>query len=114
MSKRSFSSLAMMLLVPAPVSGAGHEGPRWWCGWRSGSHGHQHNIKLIVQLASGKENVAQQIEGLIKTKIGPNGLEGIYLKRPFGDGRIGKEIEDVAGVIMLPIADHRFLVCSRI
>jgi hypothetical protein len=65
------------------------------------------NIKLVVELA-GRENVAQQIEGLIKTKIGPNGLEGIDPKRPFGGyARIGKEIEDVAGVIMLPIADEK-------
>jgi hypothetical protein len=65
------------------------------------------NLKLVVSLA-GRENMAQQIEGLIKTKLGPNGLEGIDPKRPFGFyAKIGKEVEDVIGAVMIPIADEK-------
>jgi hypothetical protein len=63
------------------------------------------NVKLVVSLA-GRENIAQQIEGLIKTKVGPKGLEGIDPKRPFGAyARFSEELQ-VAGVVMLPIADE--------
>jgi len=65
------------------------------------------NVKQIVALA-GRENVAQQIEGLIKTKIGPNGIEGIDLKRPFGGyARVGSDFSDIMGAVMLPIADEK-------
>ena len=63
------------------------------------------NVKLVVALA-GRENIAQQIEGLIKTKVGPKGLEGIDPKRPFGGyARFSEELQ-VAGVVMVPIADE--------
>lgn len=65
------------------------------------------NIKLVVALA-GKENVAEQIEGLIKTKIGPNGLEGIDPKRPFGGYlRLSKDFEVPVGAVLVPIADEK-------
>jgi hypothetical protein len=65
------------------------------------------NVKQIVALA-GRENMAQQIEALIKTKIGENGIEGIDLKRPFGGyARMGKDFGDVVGAIMVPIADEK-------
>src|SRR5713101_4229696 len=64
------------------------------------------NVKLVVALA-GRENIAQQIEGLIKTKVGPKGLEGIDPKRPFGGyARFTEELEVPAGVLMVPIADE--------
>jgi hypothetical protein len=63
------------------------------------------NVKLVVSLA-GRDNIAQQIEGLIKTKVGPKGLEGIDPKRPFGGyARFSEELQ-VAGVAMIPIADE--------
>src|SRR5262245_27883797 len=65
------------------------------------------NIKLVVALA-GKENLADQIEGLIKTKIGPDGLVGIDPKRPLGGYvRLSKELEVPAGALMIPIADEK-------
>lgn len=65
------------------------------------------NIKLVVALA-GKENVAEQIEGLIKTKIGADGLVGIDPKRPLGGYvRLSKELEVPAGAVMIPIADEK-------
>jgi hypothetical protein len=65
------------------------------------------NVKQIVALA-GQENLATQIEGVIKSRIGPNGIEGIDLKRPFG-GYIGsaRDLGDVNGALMIPIADEK-------
>jgi hypothetical protein len=64
------------------------------------------NVKRIVSLA-GRENQATQIEELIKTKIGPNGIEGIDLKRPFGGyAEISPDI-GASGAFMLPIADEK-------
>jgi len=65
------------------------------------------NIKLLVALA-GREEIAQQVEGLIKTKIGAKGLEGIDPGRPVGAyARIGKDLEEVSGVALVPIADEK-------
>jgi hypothetical protein len=64
------------------------------------------HVKFLVGLA-GQKDAARQIEGLIKTKIGEKGLEGVDSGRPFGFyGRVGKEIDDVSGAILLPIADE--------
>src|SRR5688572_2529478 len=68
------------------------------------------NAKLLVTLA-GREEIAQQVEGLIKAKIGVKGLEGIDTKRPIGAyGRFGKEIDDIAGAVLVPIADEKAFV----
>src|SRR5258708_5908965 len=65
------------------------------------------HVKLLVALA-GREEAAKQIEGLIKTKIGPKGLEGVDPARPLGAfARYGKDIEDVSGAILIPIADEK-------
>lgn len=64
-------------------------------------------VKLFASIA-GREEVAGQIEGLIKAKVGPKGLEGIDTSRPFGAyGRFGKDLNDVSGVAMIPIADEK-------
>src|ERR1035438_3331765 len=64
------------------------------------------NLNLVVKLV-GQEDAATQIEGLIKGKIGKKGLEGIDPARPFGAYiRFGKEIDDIKGAILVPIADH--------
>ena len=63
------------------------------------------NIKLLVAL-SGRENIANQVEGLIKAKIGPKGLEGIDLKRPFGAYGQFKALNDGRAVALIPILDE--------
>jgi hypothetical protein len=65
------------------------------------------NAKFLATLG-GKEDFGQQLEGLIKAKVGPKGLEGIDTRRPFGAYlRVGEDLNDSAGVIMIPIADER-------
>lgn len=65
------------------------------------------NLNLVVKLV-GQEAAANQIEGLIKGKIGKQGLEGIDLARPFGAYvRFGKAIDDITGAILIPIADQK-------
>src|SRR5262245_20814914 len=65
------------------------------------------NVKLLVSLA-GREEVANQVEGLIKTKVGAKGLEGVDPTRPFGGyARLGNEITDVFGAVLVPIADEK-------
>ena len=65
------------------------------------------HVKFLASLA-GQKDAASQIEGLIKTKIGDKGLEGVDSGRPFGFyGRIGKELDDISGAVLLPIADEK-------
>lgn len=64
------------------------------------------NLGLVVKLV-GQENSAQQIEAVIKSKVGKKGIEGIDPTRPLGAYlRYGKEIGDVQGAILIPIADQ--------
>jgi hypothetical protein len=64
-------------------------------------------VKFLAGLA-GQKDAASQIQGLIKTKIGDKGLEGVDSGRPFGFyGRIGKELDDISGAVLLPIADEK-------
>jgi hypothetical protein len=65
------------------------------------------HAKLLTALA-GREGIANQIEGLIKAKVGAKGLSGVDPDRPFGFyGSIGKELNDVVGVLVVPIADEK-------
>lgn len=65
------------------------------------------NLQLVVELVGQKE-VAQQIEGLVKSKIGKKGLEGVDPSRPFGVyARFGKEFDDIKGAILIPIVDEK-------
>ncbi|MCI0682641.1 MAG: hypothetical protein L0Y71_11095 [Gemmataceae bacterium] len=65
------------------------------------------NAKLLVSLA-GREEIAKQVEGLIKAKIGVQGLEGIDPARPLGAYAVfGKQLDDIGGAILIPIADER-------
>jgi len=65
------------------------------------------HVKLLVALA-GREEAAKQIEGLIKTKIGPKGLEGVDPARPLGAfARYGKDIEDVPAPFSFPLRTKR-------
>jgi hypothetical protein len=61
--------------------------------------------KFLAKLV-GQQDAARQIEGLIKSKIG--GLDGVDSGRPFGMyGRIGKELDDVSGAVLVPISDEK-------
>src|SRR5947208_1318971 len=61
------------------------------------------NLNLVVRLV-GQEEAAQQIEGLVKSKIGKKGLEGIDPARPFGVYvRFGKAIDEINGAILIPM-----------
>ncbi len=108
MNKRWYScwAVSFLVLVPTALRAQDAKSPTVTVRVRSVDTVVE-NIKLVVELA-GRGNIAQQIEGLIKTKIGEKGLEGIDPKRPFGGyARIGQEINDVAGVVMVPIADEK-------
>jgi hypothetical protein len=64
------------------------------------------NGKLLARLA-GREELAPQIEGLIKSKIGPKGLDGIDTRRPLGlYAQINDNLGEAAGVVLVPIADE--------
>jgi hypothetical protein len=68
------------------------------------------NIKLLASLA-GREEAGAQIEALIKAKAGKNGIEGVDPNRPLGAYvRFGKELEDLGGAILVPIADEKAFV----
>ena len=65
------------------------------------------NLNLVVKLV-GQEDAALAIEGLIKSKIGKTGIEGIDPTRPFGVYvRFGKAIDDINGAILIPMADEK-------
>ncbi len=64
------------------------------------------NLNLVVRLV-GQEEAANQIEGLVKSKIGKKGIEGIDPTRPFGAYvRFGKAIDEINGAILIPMADQ--------
>jgi hypothetical protein len=64
------------------------------------------NGKLLARLA-GKEDLGNQVEGLIKARLGPGGLEGIDTRRPIGVyANISDDLSEPAGVVMVPIADE--------
>jgi hypothetical protein len=64
------------------------------------------NLNLVVRLV-GQEEAALQIEGLIKSKIGKKGIEGIDPSRPFGAYvRFGKAIDEINGAILIPMVDQ--------
>lgn len=65
------------------------------------------NARTIVGLV-GQEELGRQFEGLVRAKIGEQGLEGIDTKRPIGAYvNFGKELEDTGGVLMVPIASEK-------
>jgi hypothetical protein len=64
------------------------------------------NLKLLATLL-GREQAAQDIQALIKAKVGAQGLQGVDLDRPVGAYvRFGKELEDLAGALLIPVADQ--------
>jgi hypothetical protein len=63
------------------------------------------NIKILVAL-SGRENIATQVEGLIKSNTGPKGLQGVDPKRPFGFYGQLKGLYSGTAVALVPILDE--------
>jgi hypothetical protein len=65
------------------------------------------NLKLLASIV-GREDAAQDIQGLIKAKVGAKGLQGIDLARPVGAYvRFGKAIEEINGAVLVPVADEQ-------
>jgi hypothetical protein len=65
------------------------------------------NAKYLAKLV-GKEEFGRQLEGILKAKTGPKGLEGVDPRRPLGFyTKIGSDLSDVAGVVMVPISDEK-------
>ena len=65
------------------------------------------NLNLVVKLV-GQEEAANQIEALVKSRIGKKGLEGMDPARPFGAYvRFGKALDEVNGAILIPIVDDK-------
>lgn len=61
-----------------------------------------------LMILGGQKEVAEQLEGVILSMIGPKGLDGIDTKRPFGlYGSVGPNGIDSNGVVLVPIADQK-------
>lgn len=106
MSKRFCTSLALIVFWPLAVLAGDADKPAAVVRVRS-LDALIDNAKLLVTLA-GRPEIARQVEGLIKAKIGAQGLEGIDPARPIGAyGRFGKQIDDVTGAVLVPIADEK-------
>src|SRR5262245_21812342 len=106
MTKKWLASWILVALLPLAAQAGGADKPAAVVRVRS-LDTLVDNVKLLVALA-GREEIAKQVEGLIKAKIGGQGLEGIDPTRPLGVyARFGKELDDVAGAILIPIADER-------
>jgi hypothetical protein len=65
------------------------------------------DARYLVALA-GREEETRQIEGLLKAKSGPKGLEGLDTKKPIGlYGVLKNKLPESQGVLLLPIADEK-------
>src|SRR5262245_44799656 len=106
MFKKCLAGLVLVVLAPLAARAGGEDRPAAVVRFRS-LDALVDNVKLIVTLA-GNEGLAQQVEGLIKAKIGAQGLEGIDPARPFGAyARFGKGLEDIGGAVLIPIASEK-------
>lgn len=65
------------------------------------------DFQYVAKLA-GHEEEAKQLEGLLKSRAGPKGLEGIDTKRPFGFyGTLDANVMESSAVVLLPISDEK-------
>jgi hypothetical protein len=65
------------------------------------------DARYLVALA-GREEETRQLEGLLKAKSGPKGLEGVDTKKPFGlYGVLKAKLPESQGVLLLPMADEK-------
>lgn len=106
MAKRYLGSLLLVAVLPLVAQAGGADKPAVVVRVRS-LDALVDNAKLLITLA-GHEEIARQVEGLIKAKIGVQGLEGIDPSRPFGAyARFGQQIDDIGGAVLIPIADEK-------
>jgi hypothetical protein len=65
------------------------------------------DLRYLLEKA-GQAETAKQLDGIIKSKVGEKGLEGIDTKKPFGAyGWIGASGIDSQLVVLLPVADEK-------
>jgi len=67
------------------------------------------DAKYVASLMDQEEN-AKQFEGLIKSKMGPNGLLGLDINRPLGSYLTldaNANPEDSSAVVLLPVKDEK-------
>jgi hypothetical protein len=108
---RWFFGLILLSLaaVPSPVRAAADEAamtPTLVVRVRS-LDGLLGDAQYVATLA-GHEEQAKQLQSLIKSRVGPNGLEGIDTQRPLGFyGTIDANITESAGVVLVPISDEK-------
>jgi hypothetical protein len=68
------------------------------------------DFQYLANLA-GREEQAKQIDGLIKGRIGEQGLDGIDTKRPFGlYGTINPGLMDSNAVVLVPVANEKAIL----
>lgn len=60
---------------------------------------------------SGREREAKQVEGILKARTGPNGLEGVDVKKPIGFyANLKPSLTESETMLLLPIADEKTFV----
>jgi hypothetical protein len=65
------------------------------------------DLKLVAGIF-GKNDLAKGVDDAIKAQLGPKGLVGVDGKRPIGFyARLGKDISDISGVVMVPISSDK-------
>jgi hypothetical protein len=105
--KKLLTCAALLLVFALPVRAGGPAAPPTFIVRVRSLDTLVENVKLLVTLA-GQPEIANQVEGLIKAKIGVKGLEGIDTTRPIGAyGRFGDKIDEISGAVLVPIADEK-------
>ncbi|MCI0464696.1 MAG: hypothetical protein L0Z62_47845, partial [Gemmataceae bacterium] len=111
MRTRYLSPLALLalILLPAPPLAAGQKPqPAPTVVVRLRSLDTLFETGKLVASFAGKEELIQQIQDLLKSKAGPDGLKAVDMKRPFGlYARIGADLSDLQAVVVLPVADEK-------
>jgi hypothetical protein len=111
MFARWFCSLALLGLaaIPDPVRAAADSAgtmPTLVVRVRS-IDGLLSDFQYVARLA-GREEEAKQLEGLLNSRAGPKGLEGIDTKRPLGlYGTLDANLTESSAVALIPISDQK-------
>jgi hypothetical protein len=65
------------------------------------------DLRFLVKEV-GKEEEGKQAEALLKARTGPNGLEGVHVKKPIGlYATVKPSLNESEVVLLLPIADEK-------